>query len=463
MENPFDDVTDEEREEILDRYFAGGRLKEIPAREKRKLIVLERIAGEFEKGRRYKEEEVNQIIFRLHPDTAAIRRFLFYYGFMDREPGGGAYWLKEPPATLGNFARRTLACLPTPLVELPRFTAALGGERGGPRILMKRDDQTGLATGGNKARKLEFLVGDAIAGGCDALVTGGAAQSNHCRQTAAAAAACGLECHLALAGEEPATLEGNLLLDALLGARFHWTGERRKGEDIPAIAESLRARGLRPYEIPYGGSNPLGALGFAAAYTELAAQLASASLEASRIVFASSSGGTQAGLMVGKLLSGGSGPALTGICIDKAEGEGTDFAERVLATANGAASLLGLGGEGRPAFGIGDVELERGFVGSGYGIPGELERRATRLLARDRGRARRPGLHGARVRRPHFHGGIRQDREGRDGRVLAHRRAPGPLHGPLLRRHSQRIAPQRRRGAEEREERCWPKVWRGIP
>jgi D-cysteine desulfhydrase len=155
------------------------------------------------------------------------------------------------------------------------------------------------------------------------------------------------------------------------------------------IAESLRARGLRPYEIPYGGSNPLGALAFAAAYAELAAQLASASLEASRIVFASSSGGTQAGLMIGKLLSGGSGPALTGICIDKAEEEGADFAERVLAVANGAASLLGLGNGGTrasgPAFGLGDIELERGFTGAGYGTPGELERRATRLLARTEG------------------------------------------------------------------------------
>jgi D-cysteine desulfhydrase len=282
---------------------------------------------------------------------------------------------------LSRFPRQSIAFLPTPLVELRRFSAALGG----PKILMKRDDQTGLAGGGNKARKLEFLVGDALAKGCDSLVTGGAAQSNHCRQTAAAAAACGLECHLALAGEAPDRAEGNLLLDMLLGSRIHWTGQRRKGEDIPVIAERLRAAGRMPYEIPYGGSSALGALGFAAAYLELASQLEESGLAASRIAFASSSGGTQAGLMVGQRLAQSGGPELTGICIDKAEDGAADFAHRVLSIANGASVLLGLATETSPAFAPGEVELRREFVGAGYGVPGELERRATGLLARTEG------------------------------------------------------------------------------
>ena len=293
---------------------------------------------------------------------------------------------------LSRFPRRSLAFLPTPLHEMPRLSAALGG----PRIFMKRDDLTGLATGGNKARKLEFLVGDALAQGCDSLVTGGAAQSNHCRQTAAAAAACGLACHLVLGGEPPARPDGNLLLDQLLGAAVHWSGPRRKGEDIPVIAQELRASGGRPYLIPYGGSNALGALGFAAAIDELGIQIRKMGLAPSKIIFASSSGGTHAGLMVGTGLMAGAGlfathfrsaPELTGICIDKAADEGIDFGDRVLALANGTAELVGL----TPAqnhgqrFEAADIILRREFTGAGYGVVGESERRALRLTAETEG------------------------------------------------------------------------------
>jgi L-cysteate sulfo-lyase len=277
---------------------------------------------------------------------------------------------------LSRFPRKSLAYLPTPLVELPRLSASLEG----PRIFMKRDDQTGLATGGNKARKLEFLVGEAIARGCDSLITGGAAQSNHCRQTAAAAAASGLACHLVLGGEPPERPDGNLLLDRLLGATIHWSGPRRKGEDIPAIAAELGAAGGRPYLIPYGGSNALGALGFAAAAGEIAVQLSDSGIAPSRIVFASSSGGTQAGLMVGARLFD-LAPELTGICIDKAADEGIDFADRVLALANETAELVGMG----TRFGSGDLVLRREFTGGGYGVVGELERRAIALAARTEG------------------------------------------------------------------------------
>jgi L-cysteate sulfo-lyase len=295
--------------------------------------------------------------------------------------------LHDPEAAakaLADFPRRSLAFLPTPLVELPRLSAALGGSR----IFMKRDDQTGLAAGGNKARKLEFLVGAAIAGGCDTLITGGALQSNHCRQTAAAAAACGLGCHLVLGGEAPERADGNLLLDELLGAAIHWSGERRKGEDIPAVAESLRAAGHRPYLIPYGGSSALGALGFALAAGELAGQVASMGLKPTRLVFASSSGGTHAGLMLGSRLfdlGGGAvgGCKLEGISIDKAEGEraGESFADRILALANEAAALLGL----NSPFASSDVVLRKEFVGAGYGVVGNLERRAIRLAAQTEG------------------------------------------------------------------------------
>ena len=202
------------------------------------------------------------------------------------------------------------------------------GAWAGRALYIKRDDQTGLATGGNKTRKLEFLVGDALAQGCDTLVTGGAMQSNHCRQTAAAAAASGLECHLVLGGDAPREPGGNVLLDLLLGATIHWCGERTKGEDIPRIAESLRAAGRRPYVVPYGGSNPVGAAGFVAAAAELKEQAGTLGVRFTHIVFASSSGGTQAGLVVGNALLG-LGADIVGIGIDKWEGEPEGFAARV--------------------------------------------------------------------------------------------------------------------------------------
>ncbi len=133
-----------------------------------------------------------------------------------------AFDMDEIPRVHINF-------LPTPLTGLKRLSEALGG----PRILIKRDDLTGLALGGNKTRKLEFLLGEALSRNCDVVITGGAIQSNHCRQTAAAAAAAGLECHLALGGEPPAFPEGNLLLDYLFGAVVHWCSEQRKGRANP--------------------------------------------------------------------------------------------------------------------------------------------------------------------------------------------------------------------------------------
>jgi len=272
--------------------------------------------------------------------------------------------------------RHPLGFFPTPLVKLPRLTERLAG----PRLFMKRDDQTGLGLGGNKVRKLEFLVGEALAQGCDTLITGGAAQSNHCRQTAAAAAACGLACHLVLGGEAPATPEGNLLLDRLFGAEIHWTGELRKGEKIPEIAESLRSAGHKPYVVPYGGSNTTGAAGFVEAVRELTQQLAQLGETITHIVFASSSGGTQAGLTVGKSLFGWDGK-LIGIGIDKGASGDVPFAEHVLQLANATAERLGIASR----FSASDLTIRDDYLGDGYGVVGELERRAIRTVAQTEG------------------------------------------------------------------------------
>ncbi len=272
--------------------------------------------------------------------------------------------------------RHSLGFYPTPLVKLARLTERLSG----PRIFMKRDDQSGLGLGGNKVRKLEFLVGEALAQGCDTLITGGAAQSNHCRQTAAAAAACGLACHLALGGEAPATPEGNLLLDQLFGAVIHWTGDFRKGEKIPEIAESLRAAGRKPYVVPYGGSNTTGAAGFVEAVRELTQQLTQRRESITHIVFASSSGGTQAGLIVGKSLCGWDGK-LIGIGIDKGASGDVPFAEHVLQLANATAERLGVPSRVSAS----DLILRNDYLGDGYGVVGELERCAIRMVAQTEG------------------------------------------------------------------------------
>src|SRR5512147_428908 len=157
-----------------------------------------------------------------------------------------------------TIPRLTFAHLPTPVEPLPRLAAALKS----PHLLVKRDDQTGLAMGGNKTRKLEFLVAEAQANGARTLITAGAVQSNHCRQTAAAAARFGFECILVLAGEQPPAASGNLFLDSLFGARIIWAGERENRERaLKAAFEQAQAEGREPYLVPYGGSSPTGVLG----------------------------------------------------------------------------------------------------------------------------------------------------------------------------------------------------------
>ena len=201
-----------------------------------------------------------------------------------------------------------LAHLPTPVEPLTRLSAALNG----PEILVKRDDQTGLAFGGNKTRKLEYLVADAQAQGARTLITGGAVQSNHCRQTAAAAARLGMDCTLVLTGEAPSAPSGNMLLDQLFGARTVYTSKEQRDATMQAVVDEIAAAGQKPYLIPYGGSNAIGAAAYAFAVQELVSQ----GITADWIVFASSSGGTHAGLAVGTRLFGFEGQVL-GISIDE--------------------------------------------------------------------------------------------------------------------------------------------------
>src|SRR6059058_2370172 len=215
-----------------------------------------------------------------------------------------------------SLARFPLAQLPTPIERLERLSSELGG----PELLIKRDDQTGLALGGNKTRKLEFLVGQALEQGADTLITAGAAQSNHCRQTAAAAARSGLRCELLLNGAKPELPNGNLLLDELLGARIHWVQRSEREAKLSEIPDELRKQGGKPYVIPVGGSNGVGATGYVLAMTELAEQLDRINRHVDHVVFASSSGGTQAGMVVGAKVRGFNGK-LHGVRIDKDEGD----------------------------------------------------------------------------------------------------------------------------------------------
>lgn len=274
-----------------------------------------------------------------------------------------------------KMPRTKLGFFPTPLHALNRITQFFDG----PQIYIKRDDLTGLAFGGNKTRKLEYLIADAIANGSDTVITGGAEQSNHCRQTAAAAAAAGLECHLVLGGKDPEKPKGNILIDKLLGVKIHWTGELRKGEKIPEIADELKIAGKRPYIIPYGGSNPIGVYGFIEAMHELKSQMDEMNLHFDHIVFASSSGGTHAGIVLGNEIHQ-TESNLIGIEIDKAEDE-SPYITRLLELLNQTSRVIGL----NKYFVEQDIILKNEYLGDGYGVVGDLERKAIRLLAEKEG------------------------------------------------------------------------------
>lgn len=275
--------------------------------------------------------------------------------------------------SLSNLQKASLGYFPTPLIELTRLSKALNG----PKIFMKRDDNTGLALGGNKTRKLEYIMGDALAKGADTVITAGAIQSNHCRQTAGAAASLGLECHLVLGGAQPKQPQGNLLLDKIYGCHIHWAGDNRKGEDIPALVEQLKAEGKKPYVIPYGGSNELGAVAFIEAYQELESQRCKLDVSFTHIIFASSSGATHAGLMLGNRIFA-TNCQIVGINIDKGEMDQVPFDQHIVNLANSTAQLISADCQ----FSAHDLILNSAYVGEGYGVIGELENEAIALTAR---------------------------------------------------------------------------------
>jgi L-cysteate sulfo-lyase len=280
---------------------------------------------------------------------------------------------------LSRFPRIRLGHLPTPLEPMTNLTAVLGG----PRLWIKRDDCTGLSTGGNKTRKLEFLMAEAVALRSDVVITQGATQSNHARQTAAAAAKLGMKCFILLedrtGSKDPDYKEnGNVLLDRLHDA----TVETRPGgsdmqREMELVADQLRSEGHRPYVIPGGGSNPVGALGYANAAMELISQAATAGLRIDHLVHATGSSGTQAGLVAG-LHAANSNIRLLGIGVraprEKQETMVYDLACKTI-------SHIGMRGEvPREA-----VVANCDYVGSGYGLPTPGMIEAVELLARTEG------------------------------------------------------------------------------
>ena len=265
-----------------------------------------------------------------------------------------------------NIPRVHFAHLPTRIEELPRLTEHLNG----PRILVKRDDQTGLAFGGNKTRKLEFLIAEALEQGSKTLITGGALQSNHCRQTAAAAARFGLDCILVLNGEMPDQPSANLLLDQVFGAELVTIKNRAlRDQTLQETYDRAIAGGRKPYLVTYGGSSPTGALGYAFAMKEYMEQ----NVPADWMVFGTSSGGTHAGLVLGQRVFGYSGKVL-GISIDEPE----DWLKtRVSALASEASERMGEPMEFTPE----DVLANEEYCKAGYGVLTDAEREAVKMFA----------------------------------------------------------------------------------
>lgn len=278
---------------------------------------------------------------------------------------------------LSKFSREPAGHLPTPLEPAARLSQALGTVN----LYIKRDDATGLAGGGNKVRKLEYLLGAARTEGANCLVTVGGPQSNHARMTAALAARFGFACRLYLKGKRPSVLRGNLLLDKILGAETVFCGN----EDYPAIYRRIEAdtpalqnRGLKPYIIPVGGSTAIGALGYVRmVLEELAPQCRQLGLKPAAIALAAGSGGTMAGLLLGLALAGWDVPVRGYSVIYPA----LPLKGKVAEIFNSAAELLSVRHRIMPA----QVDIDSAHIGPGYGVatPGALE--ALALFARQEG------------------------------------------------------------------------------
>lgn len=277
---------------------------------------------------------------------------------------------------LSRFPRVRLAHLPTPLELMPRLSKHLGG----PNIYVKRDDCTGLGTGGNKTRKLEFLMADAVAHNADVIITQGAVQSNHARQTAAAARRTGMECELVFEkrvadATEAYSNSGNILLDRIFGAGLR---EVDKGTDMDAamdeVAGDMRQKGKTPYVIPGGGSNPLGALGYVMCAMELLSQANRDGIVIDHVVHATGSAGTQAGLVTGLKATNANIP-VTGIGVNAPQEIQED---KVYRLAVETAEFV----RAPDIVERGDIVANCDYVGEGYGIPTKAMNDAVMLAAR---------------------------------------------------------------------------------
>ncbi|MBU2978672.1 D-cysteine desulfhydrase family protein [Alteromonas sp. C1M14] len=280
-----------------------------------------------------------------------------------------------------RFPRIPLAFLPTPLMPMPRLQAHLGPKC--PALFIKRDDCTGLAQGGNKTRKLEFLLGDALAKNADVIITSGALQSNHVRQTAAACAAKGLKCVVVLSQSVPRTLpvyieNGNLLLDDILGAQVHRVDSADDvAPTINVLVNQLTAAGQYPYVIPTGGSNCVGALGYVNAVQECIAQCSPQTNGQTYVVHASASGGTQAGLVAGNAMLGNP-LRVVGVNVYKQDNQAVLANIQSLVTQIQQDCQLSF--SAKPEF-----TLWHGYQGEAYGIPTEAGNHAVLTLAQQEG------------------------------------------------------------------------------
>lgn len=267
--------------------------------------------------------------------------------------------------SLDDAPRISLLAGPTPVEEMSRLRAVLGG-RGVPRLFVKRDDAIPFGFGGNKVRKLEFALADAMAGGADTIVTVGGVQSNHARATAAASTKLGLRCVLIINGSAPEKPTANALLDRLLGAEIEYIPSRNeRAEAADRVMDRLARRGRTPFFLPLGASTPIGALGFVNAVGELVAQ----GITPDVIVHACSSGGTQAGLVAGAALHGLK-TRIIGVSADDPASDVTATIRRIVRGIEGLESFDG------------EVEVDDTRVGDGYGVPTDASREAQQLFAR---------------------------------------------------------------------------------
>ena len=276
-----------------------------------------------------------------------------------------------------KIPRIRIGRLPTPLEKLSNFSKAINA----PNLYIKRDDMTGIGYGGNKIRKLEFLLADALSEGVDTIITTGGVQSNFTRETTACATKLGLKTILVLIGDEPEEYRGNLLLEKLMGAEIHFVsaedldeGARKAGELMNSISEELEAEGHRCYIMPVGGATPIGCLGFVNAFLEINSQAEEKGIEVDHLIFATGSGGTQAGLIVGKEMIN-SDTNIIGIRVGRMF---EPFNKMIAEMAEKTGKVLGI----KKSFSEKDVITYSDFIGEGYDIPTKEANDAIKLMAR---------------------------------------------------------------------------------